>query len=623
MTQLIINGTEAVLPRNFSTTVKRENSFFTKSGEYTYDCTLNLDNPTNCNLYGFLHRLNKSEQIETSRPATLIADGHVYARGTEIITRWTDESVTIQIVSGASELNYFIGQDRKISSLNMGSVLSPSVGSSGGLQDTRVVYPTIVDAGNSAAYNYSIWDGEVFYIPIGMRRHQPKLVPLIRLVIEALGYTIGTDDLQDSLFKYAFIVNTKNTDEFCKMLPGWTVKDFLIEIEKFCGVVFVTNNTDPEHPTCDIVFRHRYYSSASHFTLRNVVDAYEAEVDDEGLDELSGKDIAYDLPDDKWSRHQRVSEGFMETVNIVECEDLYEVRNTLHIASPKTVAIDLSTGRKYIYRHIHKEDNWLDVFDEYHIIDRDVLEEVDYLADLKRENPKGDEPVKLKIVPAPIDWYMYKRYHAGFRNLINGIMRTVFIPSGDTSSDEDPESETEPSEEDDYDIYDAMGSFVEAEDSSASQLYVALCNGSHQRDGFMMPVAYIDAYQETQAAVDMGESNGVYEGSLLLSHLDSELYSNGYQIDTRYPVTIETYDPNVIDPRQVYVIRNRRFVCRDVEEVITAEGRQAKWKGTFYPIHLSDEALEHRWVLTHGVWDDHAAWIDDGRWMDLYDGALV
>ena len=45
MTQLIINGIEAVLPHNFSTTVKRENSFFTKNGEYTYDCTLRLDNP--------------------------------------------------------------------------------------------------------------------------------------------------------------------------------------------------------------------------------------------------------------------------------------------------------------------------------------------------------------------------------------------------------------------------------------------------------------------------------------------------------------------------------------------------------------------------------------------------
>ena len=54
MTQLLIAGVEVVLPQNFSCTVKRENSFFTKKGEYTYDVTLRLDNSTNRNLYGFL-----------------------------------------------------------------------------------------------------------------------------------------------------------------------------------------------------------------------------------------------------------------------------------------------------------------------------------------------------------------------------------------------------------------------------------------------------------------------------------------------------------------------------------------------------------------------------------------
>ena len=51
MTQLIIAGTEAVLPLSFSVTVRRENPFFTKSGEYTYDVQLRLDNAVNLQLY--------------------------------------------------------------------------------------------------------------------------------------------------------------------------------------------------------------------------------------------------------------------------------------------------------------------------------------------------------------------------------------------------------------------------------------------------------------------------------------------------------------------------------------------------------------------------------------------
>lgn len=133
-TQLIIDGHEAVLPQNFSVTVKRENSFFTKSGEYTYDATLRLDNPTNSSLYGFLNRLNKTGEVETNRSAVLIADGHVYCRGKEVITRWTEQTVTIQIVSGESELNYFIGQDQKIEELDMGAI-------EGIVEDGGGVYP--------------------------------------------------------------------------------------------------------------------------------------------------------------------------------------------------------------------------------------------------------------------------------------------------------------------------------------------------------------------------------------------------------------------------------------------------------------------------------------------------
>ena len=617
-TQLIIDGRQAMLPKNFAVTVKRENSFFTKSGEYTYDATLRLDNPTNNELYGFLHRINKTDEVETKRSAVLIADGHVYCRGTEVITGWTEQTVTIQIVSGESELNYFIGQDKKIASLDMGAVMTYQ---SGLPADDRVCIPTIAVA-DEQAYNWAVWDKGAMRIPDGMIRYQPYLEPLVKMIIEALGYTIGENQLQDSIFKHVFFVNTSATSEFSKMLSGWTVKDFLTEIERFCGVVFVTNNTDPEHPTCSIIFRHQYYRSASIFTLKNVVDAYEVEVNEDGSDELSNMDITYDLPDNALSRHQRLPEGFENSVTVVECSGIQEVRERLNRSGAKTMAIDTTTGRKYIRRHLHKERPWNNYLIPYlTTLDKDLFEEIDYLADLKREEPDGSDPVELKIVPAPMDWYYYVKILANSPQREIGCMRAIFLPGAsiteieyDTEEDEDTG---------DYDIYDAIGSYEASSEESPEQLYVALCNGQHPRDGNMIDVAYLDDYIETMAAADVSDATSHYEGSLMLKHIDEEIYSNGYQIDTRHAITFETYDPNVIDVRQVYVVMNKRFVCRDVEEVITADGRQGKWKGTFYPIYISDEALEKRWVLTHGVWDDHAAWLDDGRWNDNYDGAPV
>ena len=122
MTQVIIDGIEAVLADSFTTTVKRENCILTKNGEYTYDLTLLLDNPTNLQLYGFLNRLNKSGTVATKRSAVLVADGRVYCRGTEVITGWSDKDVQIQIVSGNSELNHIIGDSLRIEWLDLGEI---------------------------------------------------------------------------------------------------------------------------------------------------------------------------------------------------------------------------------------------------------------------------------------------------------------------------------------------------------------------------------------------------------------------------------------------------------------------------------------------------------------------
>ena len=106
MTELFIDGVQAVLPKDFSIQVKRENPLITKNGEYTYEITLQLTNATNAELYAHLNRLNSVQEVKTKRAAILVADNRVYCNGTEIITGWTDDTVSLQIASGNSELNY-------------------------------------------------------------------------------------------------------------------------------------------------------------------------------------------------------------------------------------------------------------------------------------------------------------------------------------------------------------------------------------------------------------------------------------------------------------------------------------------------------------------------------------
>ena len=610
MTQLLIAGVEAVLPQSFSTTVKRENSFFTKSGEYTYDVTLRLDNPVNLQLYGFLNRTNKAEQLDAGRTAILIADGHVYCRGREVITRWTEQTVTIQIVSGESELNYFIGQDRKIEDLDLGEIEDSNIHSGGG------TYPE---------WDYCLatvrnTNGEILNMPghVGGRRTgdrmytadtrpMPYLCALLRRLLKALGYNEGREmvnQLEETHFKNLFLVNTAYTWEYAKMLAGWTVKDFMTEVERLTGIVFITDNLNK---TCDILLKQTYYYEARQLALSDVVDAYEAEIDsdDSREAEFTTSDVSYDLPDHHWAKIMRLPDDFLAQAQTVDYANFAELISS----APDTQVVkrDTTTGRCYI-----------DVTREYtpkgqeEPVTESFVVEANQFCNLDRADNESE--LELKITPAPMA--QLGKYN----------MEVIDLGTTDGYKDYDSQSDSgsDEQESDTGSVEDSIRKFEKTE-TSAIDLYCAFYNGLTYRDAGGSGrgiVVYTDDYHAMlqQWLYPMSAAEGAVftglEGSLRLRDLDEGYYQGGYEIDTRHAMTFETFDPNVIDPRQVYVIRNKRFVVRDIEETITADGRAKKWKLTCYPIKISDEAIEKRWVLTKGVWDDGAAWLDDGRWND-------
>lgn len=264
MTNLYIDGIAVVLPSEFSITVKQENAFFTKNGEYTYDIELSLLVPENAKLYGFLNRLNITDRPSTKRKAVLVADNRVYLNGTEIITGWTDTKVSIQLVSGNSELNYFVGSDELISTLAMKET-NPVVNGSVSTDYVKKTYPD-VDYNLMMTYDslhqvdkniwlYRLYNNDINnpyagyivqkeniqpydYIP------QPYLCAYMRELLKALGYTLEYNAIEDTPYKSVYIVHVCETYKWNEMLPGWTAKDFLQNIETmFNGSFLIDHRT--------------------------------------------------------------------------------------------------------------------------------------------------------------------------------------------------------------------------------------------------------------------------------------------------------------------------------------------------------------------------------------------
>lgn len=609
MTNLYIDGIAVVLPSEFSITVKQENAFFTKNGEYTYDIELSLLVPENAKLYGFLNRLNITERPATKRKAVLVADNRVYLNGTEIITGWTDTKVSIQLVSGNSELNYFIGSDELISTLAMKET-NPVVNGSVSTDYVKKTYPD-VDYNLMMTYDslhqvdkniwlYRLYNNDVSnpyagyivqkediqpydYIP------QPYLCAYMRELLKALGYTLEYNAIEDTPYKSVYIVHVCETYKWNEMLPGWTAKDFLQNIETMFNGSFLI-----DHRTKKVSFllNVSYLQKVSNVHLQNVVDAYTVEVEEEEEADAINSTIKYKLPSTEYYKLRCLPDVVKEAAKTKVIDDgLFAFFGKPENQVTDTIFDYKSENRKIIYL----EGSGI----------MSHLEMVDELASLVRENAESE--LELEFVPAELTeraFYMEGIDPGGF------YFGQYYIPSVSVSDDK-PDETT-------YDSIHNMVNNLSEKTESKSNIFLAFFRGLNPVQIGVMPansypLAFIDRFFPTTSwpatlSADYPTFN--------LVEMEKYFYSNAYKIDRKNPVKITCYDSNVYPASSVFEIFNRRYLAKEIEYTIGPNGRTTAWTGTFYPASLPDTEVEQRWILADGKWRDGGVWLDEGRWLD-------
>ncbi|WP_304205126.1 hypothetical protein [Phocaeicola plebeius] len=609
MTNLYIDGIAVVLPSEFSITVKQENAFFTKNGEYTYDIELSLLVPENAKLYGFLNRLNITDRPAHKRKAVLVADNRVYLNGTEIITGWTDERVSIQLVSGNSELNYFVGSDELISTLAMKET-NPVVNGSVSTDYVKKTYPD-VDYNLMMTYDslhqvdkniwlYRLYNNDINnpyagyivqkeniqpydYIP------QPYLCAYMRELLKALGYTLEYNAIEDTPYKSVYIVHVCETYKWNEMLPGWTAKDFLQNIETMFNGSFLI-----DHRTKKVSFllNVSYLPKVRNVHLQNVVDAYTVEVEEEEESDAVNSTIKYKLPSSEYYKMRCLPDVVKEAAkHKVIDEGLFAFFGKPENQVTDTIFDYQSVNRKIIYL----EGSGI----------MSNLEMVDELASLVRENAESE--LELEFVPAELTeraFYMEGIDPGGF------YFGQYYIPSVSVSDDE-PDETT-------YDSIHNMVNNLSEKTESKSNIFLAFFRGLNPVQIGVMPansypLAFIDRFFPTTSWPATLPSD---YPTFNLVEMEKYFYSNAYKIDRKNAIKITCYDSNLYPASSVFEIFNRRYLAKEIEYTIGPNGRTKAWTGTFYPASISDTEVQQRWILSDGKWRDGGVWLDNGRWLD-------
>lgn len=571
MTRLFIDGQEVVLSENFELELITENPYFTRNGEYTYDIDIDLRDAHNRSIYQNINRSDVTKGIK-NRKATLMSGALEIISGMEVVLSIENYTAKIQIVAGNSQLNYE-GGDTNIRSMLLDGISMSSQEAVntlfGNFPEYNVVYPPIVNYtesnGDMSILNNVQVGEDISFTDVENISPQYYLLYVIENLITKLGFTKGVNDLEDDpVWSRLFIVNPYKDSILQELLPDWTINEFIEQIELFLDCII---SIDKVNGRFNIISLNKYFENQDIVYLDNVIDdSVEKTFDVDTNYAFAYKYVSYDLPSDKYYNYLKLKDGVRENCSIVSSPewDDFQTQYEQYYSGP------------YI---LHSDDYGLD----YVVTDYSVSGETKKgLIIVDRFKDAGDldsrDKSSFQIVPAEIEKISIYSVTGG-RYLIGPAVKKLKTDPGSNA------------------INDLINS-SEVKSDIPDKLYVgiyygiqkALNRGPNEFPGEYwdkMPMGSNDRYfiQEpttlggNQAILTLPDYTITLDGD---NGLFNRIYKNKREIDTSVEYTFQFLTNTVYKLDRIFVIRNKRYYCKEIRYKITPKGMDKIAEGVFY-----------------------------------------
>lgn len=625
MTELYIDGQQVILSEDFSITLIDENPFFTKNGTYTYDIDIDLTVVQNARIYKHLNRFNSVADLKTTRSAYMVVDNEVVLNGTEIVLDWTNTVVKIQLASGNSELNFLIGGDMMLRDLELGEAtkyhgLNGLDKAKQVLSDFKKNYPEVnyLPLPFVAGYGQNLFEdnptktmhyiGNNFYfedleyfIPDGNQEYsypffnglysgviqQPFLCFIIERVIEFLGYTIAYNAIaKHETLNKLYIVHGFRTTKFAKMLPGWTVNEFIEQIEHWLDCVFLVNSFEK---TVSIYFN--YESGANDETIQlSLLDEYTVEQDKDNMLYAKASNMAYDIDQDDYM-------DFMHLNDFVRDKAKYDHQSRMatemlsYLSLKKDELSEVEKGKIYSFTGDVPSDSKFIIYTDKS--NKYTLKTVDSFEPWMKNTNSEEIDFSLKIIPASMQTgYLIYRSHYEGANKECWVQYAVAEDYDDLKRgrdwDEDEEEEyyiniqeeIEQGERDRNDIgHNKMRLALYAGLQNPELKYSA---GKPSTKDAYYPVCLVEGLSE-----NLSNTQTIHlfhqDNPFRFAWLNEFIYKRSTSVDTTSLYKLSFLNNKKINVTANFIANNKRFRCKQIERTITPKGFGEIVKGEFYP----------------------------------------
>lgn len=596
MTELYINNNPIVLDPELSFDFFSKNPVFTRQGEYTYDIDIDLKTPQNARVYYHLDRLHVKNK-PTDRRAILVVDSMVLVVGTEVILSIENRIAKIQILSGYSELNYLASNGQKIRDLDFGQV--PEINAAMARESLNHIYPAtnysfpqIYDqyfVNQSTDRNYFNQINRVApspeaisYVEGARFVAQPFLLYYVETVVSLLGYNLETNDLlNDERACRMICINGSITRNYNEMIPNWEINKFLTEVEKLFNVVFLV---DKITKNVKISSTSGYHGESSLVIVpgKDVLRDFEKTYDVEETVNTDYSNVEYEDPDSDIYKYYHIDEAILKECEFREVDSWESVMNMdLEALYNKLIIFHATdTGTDFIIRQGLSSGGTQTVY---------FVWPVNQFRPIVDQESEDTNTIKLNITPAEV-YSITNTQRLDSFNDHSVILAPIPYPRNRGEA---------------RNIEDKLNEYIEngiPENELTGYLYIAIYAGirncSHPyppdhptKQAFWpvcvnFPYMYVSglwSYSPNYAEFFIQYADPDHTLSLRGKYgLGNLYYANSSDVDITTEYTIRFICKRAVSQLSVFLIDNKKFLCKQLKRTILANGMDEVVEGIFY-----------------------------------------
>lgn len=621
MITCIINGHRAYPISTSSIKVTYANQYVTDDGEYTYDITFPMDILANREIFKNVSRFEVAKNIAKYDDCKLYVDSRIIMSGVGTILSVNQNEVKLQIVGGKSRIKFNEKLTKHyIDELDLGIADKPGYtvdkGWSQGFKNIQKIndiyrldddkskflgvegkwcFVPVRDETNDMIANFVGVDKTKQFIgynaPFIMNLAvQPNLMHIFRKVVEYEGYTLKRNDYDCKPWNLLYIASAYKTRELRKALPHWSSYTFIEEFRKLFNATIVF---DDILKTCSVI-------NASELTTADSIkieplDEYTTDYDEDGsISTSSTANLEYNLGGSaNRGSYEVISKKVFENFESFHSEEIsldYQFVTTTLLWSEKKKrqTIIENFGDYYIYVEDESGKKKWKLAGIWSPLIRDKSSE-DYVDLNISPAAQVVEDINFKTALIGEDKYYEKRC-------------LLSIPN-----DKEPDSKESDVDDDGFsytsvqDAIDDESTLNKSEDDQECMNIFFILPGRVQIGGpnqtslswvgnksrwpqFLTDYRINEDYRYSGIAdifhdtysLSLRKTREV--GSTCLG----SFHNNGLRIDNKNSMEVKFKSDEIPDPSNIYIIRNKRFVCAKIEMEVKDDAIEPIYTGYFY-----------------------------------------